>query len=196
MQALAVNPKNRIAMYYLAEFAFARGEYARAATLYSELTANKQRASRKSKRSGRRPFFWRPTTCSALPFARKAKGSSLKPKTSYRQALKVAPNDPLLQTRLADLMIRTNKKDEADATRKTAETVAPRKHCRTRKHCQSGEPGSHKARQPGRPRTLGKRNRAIPTNSRCGMPDSTAGCCPGSSIFSPRSPNSARLLTS
>src|SRR5262245_15616710 len=36
-QALTVNPKNRIAMYYLAELAYAHGDYARAATLYAQL---------------------------------------------------------------------------------------------------------------------------------------------------------------
>jgi thioredoxin-like negative regulator of GroEL len=38
-QVLAVNPNNRIALYYLAEFAFVRKDYARASDLYSRLLA-------------------------------------------------------------------------------------------------------------------------------------------------------------
>ena len=38
-QVLAGNPGNRIALYYLAEFAFARNDYARASDLYSRLLA-------------------------------------------------------------------------------------------------------------------------------------------------------------
>ena len=36
-QALTVNAKNRIALYYLAELAYAHSEYARATTLYAQL---------------------------------------------------------------------------------------------------------------------------------------------------------------
>ncbi|HYR87299.1 MAG TPA: tetratricopeptide repeat protein [Terriglobia bacterium] len=38
-QVLAANPNNRIALYYLAEFAFARNDYTRASDLYSKLLA-------------------------------------------------------------------------------------------------------------------------------------------------------------
>src|SRR5215467_15334342 len=36
-QALALNAKNRIALYYLAELAYAHNEYARASSLYTQL---------------------------------------------------------------------------------------------------------------------------------------------------------------
>src|SRR5262249_47455589 len=39
MRVLAINANNRIAIYYLAELAYAHQEYARAATLYAQLIA-------------------------------------------------------------------------------------------------------------------------------------------------------------
>jgi Tfp pilus assembly protein PilF len=124
-QALTLNPKNRIAMSYLAEFAFDKGEYARAATLYSELRAIG--ASQPELETKRQKAFLLATD-NLLRAAVRAEGEGkfAEAEDYYRQALRVAPNDPLLQTRLADLLIRANKKEDADAARKAAEAVSPR----------------------------------------------------------------------
>jgi hypothetical protein len=50
----------------------------------------------------------------------------------YRQALTMLPKEPTLHARLADLLARENKKEEADAERKIAEGLMPRRAAITR----------------------------------------------------------------
>jgi tetratricopeptide (TPR) repeat protein len=123
-RALTLNPKNRIAMYYLAEFAFDKGEYARAATLYSEAAA--LGASQPELETKRQKAFLLATD-NLLRAAARAESEKkfAEAEDYYRQALKVAPNDPLLQARLSGLLVRANRKEEAETSRKTAEAVSP-----------------------------------------------------------------------
>jgi tetratricopeptide (TPR) repeat protein len=126
MQAAAINPKNRIAVYYLAEIAYLNQEYTRAADLYTQLAAldspypdietKRQRAVLRATdevlRSGARA---------------EAENRLADAEQAYRQALTMLPKEALLHQHLADLLVRENKPAEAEAERKVAEELVPRR---------------------------------------------------------------------
>jgi tetratricopeptide (TPR) repeat protein len=125
MQALMLNPNNRIAVYYLAELADAHGEYARAATLYAQLLslgANAPEIETKRQKA----FLL--ATDNLLRAAVRAEGENrlTEAEDYYRQAMQLAPNEPTLHAQLADLLNRQNKNQEAEAEKKTAEGLMPR----------------------------------------------------------------------
>jgi len=124
-EALKVNPKNRIATYYLAELAFADGDYARSAALYNELLSMGATIPEiETKRQ--RAFLL--ATDSLLSAAARAERENRLPEAEayYRQALKIAPNEPAFHARLADLLQKQNKTEEAAAERKIFEDLIPR----------------------------------------------------------------------
>jgi tetratricopeptide (TPR) repeat protein len=123
-QAFSANSNNRIAVWYLAEMAFARKEYATASTLYTQLLAiDTTRSEIETKRQ--RSLLL--ATDNMLQSAATAEGANrlAEAEQYYRQALGILPNDPTLHARLADLLVRENKKDEGDAERKVAEGLLP-----------------------------------------------------------------------
>jgi tetratricopeptide (TPR) repeat protein len=125
MQALAFNPGNRIAMYYLAELAYANAEFARASTLYAQLLAID--ATHPELETKRQKAYLLATD-NLLRAAAKAEAENRLSEAEdlYRQALLLAPNEPSLQHRLADLLSKQNRKEEADALRKSTEDLTPR----------------------------------------------------------------------
>jgi len=125
-EALKVNPKNRIATYYLAEIAFADGDYARSAALYAELLSMGATIPEiETKRQ--RAFLL--ATDSLLSAAARAERENRLPEAEayYRQALKIVPNEPTFHDRLADLLQKQNKTEEAAAERKIVEDLVPRR---------------------------------------------------------------------
>lgn len=125
-QALTLNPNNRIALYYLAELAYAHNEYARATTLYAQLlSVDTPRSDIETKREKALLL----ATQELLRSAARAEGENrlAEAEQYYRQALSIAPKEPTLHARLADLLARENKKDEAAAETKTVEELTPRR---------------------------------------------------------------------
>jgi tetratricopeptide (TPR) repeat protein len=123
-EALKINPKNRIAKYYLAELAFAAGEYAQSAAMYAELLsmgANVPELETKRQRA----FLL--ATDSLLSAAARAERENRLPEAEdyYRQALKIAPNEPALHARLAGLLLKQNKSEEAAIERKAVDDLVP-----------------------------------------------------------------------
>jgi tetratricopeptide (TPR) repeat protein len=125
MQALAINASNRIVLYYLAELADAHGEYARAATLYAQLqTVDASHPEVETKRQ--KAFLL--ATDSLLRVAARAETENrlAEAERAYRQATALAPNEPAFHGRLADILTKQNRKDEADAERKLMDSLMPR----------------------------------------------------------------------
>jgi tetratricopeptide (TPR) repeat protein len=111
-QALAVNPNNRIAIYYLAELAFARSDYARASDLYTKLLAIiNPRSDLETKRQKALLL----STENLLRSADRAEQENrlASAEELYRQTLLIAPNEPTFHSRLAELLIKEKKWDEA-----------------------------------------------------------------------------------
>jgi tetratricopeptide (TPR) repeat protein len=111
-QVLSANPDNRIALYYLAELAFARGDYARSTDLYSRLLAiDKTRTDVEAKRQKSLLL----ATENLLQSAAKAEQEKrlLAAEELYRQTLGIAPREPAFHARLAELLVKEQKWDEA-----------------------------------------------------------------------------------
>jgi tetratricopeptide (TPR) repeat protein len=123
-QALSANPKNRIAVSYLAELAYTQREYARAAGLYAQLQAIDP--SYPEIETKRQKAFLLATDALLRSAAGAENGNRLaEAEEFYRQALRLAPNDPALLTRLADIVLKQNRKEEADIIRKSLESLLP-----------------------------------------------------------------------
>jgi tetratricopeptide (TPR) repeat protein len=130
-QAVTLNPNNRIALYYLAELAYTHGEYARATTLYTQLLAiDRSHPEIETKRQ--KAFLL--ATDDLLRAAVRAESENRLPEAEnyYREALRLAPSEPALHARLADLLFKQNKKEDAEAHRKTAEDLTPRRPVKAR----------------------------------------------------------------
>jgi tetratricopeptide (TPR) repeat protein len=111
-QVLSTNPGNRIALYYLAELAFAHGDYARSSDLYSKLLAvDKTRTDVEAKRQKSLLL----ATEDLLQSAAKAEEEKrlLVAEEFYRQTLGIAPLEPAFHARLAELLVKEQKWDEA-----------------------------------------------------------------------------------
>jgi tetratricopeptide (TPR) repeat protein len=126
IQAVSANPKNRIALYYLAELAYAHAEWGRAATLYAELISID--AGRPELETKRQKAFLLATD-SLLRGALRAEAENrlAEAEDYYRQALKLAPKEPALHARLVDVLLKDNKKEEAEAERKIIDELTPRR---------------------------------------------------------------------
>jgi Flp pilus assembly protein TadD len=125
-QALSANPNNRIALYYLAELAYAHNEYSRAATLYAQLLS--VGAGDPEIETKRQKAFLL-ATGNLLSAADRAERENrvTEAEDYYRQALKIAPNEPTIHARLAELLANQGRKEEAEAERKIAEGLAVRR---------------------------------------------------------------------
>jgi tetratricopeptide (TPR) repeat protein len=123
-QALALDPKNDIAVYYLAEIAYIQQDYARAAALYTRLLSlNSRQPDVETKRQKALLL----ATDATLRSGARAEAESrlVDAEQAYRQALTVLPSEPSLHQRLAELLARENKNDEAAAERRAAEQLMP-----------------------------------------------------------------------
>ncbi len=124
-QVLALNSKNWIAAYYLAELAYTHQDYGRANAFYSLLLdLDKTRTDIEPKREKALLL----ATENVLRSAAQAEADNRfsEAELLYRQALNIAPKDPALHSRLADLLAKAGKPDEAAAERKIAEELSPR----------------------------------------------------------------------
>src|ERR1051326_512880 len=125
LQAFSLNPSNRIALYYSAELAYAHQDYWQANRFYSLLL------SVDSNRTDVEPKRQRALLLATDQLLRSAELAEKDNRLSdaeqmYRQALTILPNDPTLHLRLADLLVKENKLDEAAGQRKTSEELRPR----------------------------------------------------------------------
>jgi tetratricopeptide (TPR) repeat protein len=125
-QAYAANPNNRIAAYYLAELAYAHKDYVRANTFYSVLL------SLDKTRSDLEPKRLKAALLAVDDLLRFAARAEMEKRLSdaeefYRRALAMAPKEPLLHLRFADLLAKENKTEEAAAENKVAEDLMPRR---------------------------------------------------------------------
>jgi tetratricopeptide (TPR) repeat protein len=125
MAAFAINPKNRIAVYFLAEIAFGHQEYAAAAGFYAQLlTLDPSRPDIDTK--WQRALLL--ATDGVLRSGARAEAENRlgDAEQAYRQALTILPKEPNLHQHLADLLTRENKTAEAEAERKIAGELMPR----------------------------------------------------------------------
>jgi tetratricopeptide (TPR) repeat protein len=134
-EALALNANNRIALYYLAELAYTHRDYVRANTFYSMLLSiDKNRTDVEPKRLKARLL----ATDDLLRSAARADGENRLSDAEefYKQALAMAPKEPVVHMRLADLLARENKPEEAASERKTAEELVPHLVAATRNNAE------------------------------------------------------------
>jgi tetratricopeptide (TPR) repeat protein len=125
-QALAVNSKNFIALYYLGELAYTHHDYVHANTFYSMLLSmDKNRTEIEPKREKAMLL----ATEDLLRSAARAEAESRLSEAEefYKQALAMAPKEPAVHMRLAELLAKENKLDEAAVERKAAEELSPRR---------------------------------------------------------------------
>lgn len=125
-QALTMNSNNRIALYYLGELAYTHQDYVRANTFYSLLLSiDKNRTDVEPKRQKALLL----ATDSLLRSAARAEAENRLSEAEefYKQSLAMAPREPAVHTRLADLLAKENKVEEAAAERKAAEELTPRR---------------------------------------------------------------------
>jgi tetratricopeptide (TPR) repeat protein len=125
-QAYSWNTANRIAVYYLAELAYAHREYAQANRFYSLLLSiDHNQTDVEPKRQKALLLATDELLRSALLAETDNRLNDAE--QLYRQALIIVPNDPTLHLRLADLYTKQNKLDLASEQRKTAEELSPRR---------------------------------------------------------------------
>ena len=122
--ALKVNPDNRIAIYYLAELAFAHGEYTLAAGLYGQLLSRGVSLPEIDTKRQRASLLAMDSLLNTAALAERESRLG-EAEERYRQALAIAPNEPALHFRLADLLAKQNKMEEAEKERRAAEDLVP-----------------------------------------------------------------------
>ena len=123
---LAINSKNWIAAYYLAELAYTHQDYGQANTFYSLLLdLDKSRTDVEPKREKALLLATEKLLRSAAQAEADDRFSDAE--QLYRQALNIAPKDPALHSRLADLLAKAGKQAESAAERKIAEELTPRR---------------------------------------------------------------------
>jgi tetratricopeptide (TPR) repeat protein len=123
-QALTLDAKNSIAVYYLAEIAYIQQDYARAAALYTRLLSLDNRRSDIETKRQRALLLATDATLRSGARA-EAEGRLVDAEQAYRQALIVLPDEPSLHQRLAELLVRENKSDQAAVERRAAEQLMP-----------------------------------------------------------------------
>jgi len=123
--AFAINPKNRIAAYYLAEIAFEQRDYATAASFYSQLlTLDPSLSEIDTKRE--RALLLAADGVLRSGVRAEAENRLADAEQAYRQALTILPKEANLHQHLADLLTLENKTAEAEAERKIAGELTPR----------------------------------------------------------------------
>src|SRR5206468_11045881 len=123
-QALAANSKNWIAVYYLGELAYTHQDYAQANAFYSLLLSlDKTRTDIEPKREKALLL----ATESLVRAAAQAEADNQfnDAEQLYRQALSIAPKDPTLHSRFADLLTKAGNPNEAEAELRIAEELMP-----------------------------------------------------------------------
>ena len=125
--ALAIAGNNRIALWFLAEFAFSRGDYARAADLYGRLLeADPSRTDVEPKREKALIV----ATEHLLRRAGEAERANQveQAESLYRQALRIAPREPSLHERLGTLLGSQKKWEEALSEFQKERELSPYPH--------------------------------------------------------------------
>lgn len=125
LQALSINPKDNIALYYLAELAFAGQDYAGANDFYSRLLAvDKTRTDVEAKKQKAVLL----ATDNLLRTAAQAEQENHfgDAEQLYRRALEMAPREPSFNGRLAELLAKEKKWDEALARYRTQVEIVGR----------------------------------------------------------------------
>ena len=125
LQALSINPNDSIALYYLAELAFAGQDYAGANDFYSRLLAvDKTRTDVEAKKQKAQLL----ATDNLLRTAARAERENRfgDAEQLYRRALEMAPREPGFNGRLAELLAKEKKWDEALARYRTQMEIAGR----------------------------------------------------------------------
>jgi tetratricopeptide (TPR) repeat protein len=125
-QVIAVNPGDRTAIYYLAELEYSLADYSRAASLYAQLIAIGAGDSEIETKRQKAVLL---ATENLYRAAARAESENRlgEAESYYRQAVRAAPDEPSLRLRLADILRRQNKNDEADAELKTADALGVRR---------------------------------------------------------------------
>ncbi len=109
---LSRQPANRLALYYLAELAYARGEYARAHGLYGRLIqVDRARPETEAKRQ--KAFLLATENLLQTAAAAEQEGRFAVAENFYRQALAIAPGEPTLHGQIALLFAKQAKWEEA-----------------------------------------------------------------------------------
>jgi tetratricopeptide (TPR) repeat protein len=109
---LAKAPQHRIALSYLAELSFARQDYARAGALYAKLlTVDRTRTDVE-------PKYQKAVLLATETLLRNAARAEADNRVSdaeamYREALRIAPNEPVLHAELGALLLREKKWEDA-----------------------------------------------------------------------------------
>ena len=125
LASLSINPNDTIALYYLAELAYAGRDYARAGDFYSRLLAvDRTRSDVEAKRQKALLL----TTDNLLRSAALAEQENrfADAEQAYRRSLEITPREPSLNGRLAELLAREKKWDEALARYRTQMEIAGR----------------------------------------------------------------------
>src|SRR5213593_907012 len=123
-QALAANSKNWIAVYYLGELAYMREDYAQANEFYSLLLSlDETRTDIEPKREKALLLATENLVRSAAQA--EADNRFRDAEQLYRQALSIAPKDPTLHSRFADLLTKAGNPNEAEAELRIAKELMP-----------------------------------------------------------------------
>lgn len=125
LQALSINPNDRIALYYLAELAFAGQDYAGANGFYARLLAVDQT---RTDVEGKKQKALLLATDNLLRAAAKAEQENrfADAEQLYRRALEMAPREPAFNGRFAELLAKEKKWDEALARYRIQMEIAGR----------------------------------------------------------------------
>jgi tetratricopeptide (TPR) repeat protein len=111
---LAKRPADRVALYYLAEFAYTRNDYVRASGLYRRLKAVDNSRADVDMKSQRAFLLAMQTLVQEAASAAQSNRLS-DAERFYRQALELAPEEAALHGQLAAVLIRGGKTEEANA---------------------------------------------------------------------------------
>ncbi len=111
-QILASAPNNRIALYYLAELAFGRKDYASASKLYGRLASiDNARSDVETKRQ--KALLLATDNLFRAAVQAETQNRFDEAEVLYRRILSMAPREPAFHARLAALLVRRKKWDEA-----------------------------------------------------------------------------------
>jgi tetratricopeptide (TPR) repeat protein len=110
---LSKRPADRVPLYYLAEFAYARNEYARASVLYRRLKAADSTRTDLDLKSQRAFLLGMQGLVQEATAAAQA-DRLVDAERLYRQALELAPEEAALHGQLAAVLARAGKRDEAN----------------------------------------------------------------------------------
>jgi tetratricopeptide (TPR) repeat protein len=123
-QVLQLNPRHRIALSYLSDLAFAHNDYARAADLYARLLVVDSTRTDVESRRQKAELLATEQLLRAASSA--AEGNQFSEAEGlYQQALKIAPDEPILYTELGALQVRQKKWEEALAHFRRAFELRP-----------------------------------------------------------------------